>query len=150
MKLTAAEEHGLRCLLQIARKGPGGSATIPEIAAREGMSEAHAAKTLHVLRNAGLVASTRGQSGGYSLARPSAQLMVADVLLLLDSPLYGDGFCDRHAGNDERCRHDSDCSIRAVWRKVQKAVDTALAGLTVQDLLRPEREVFLRTERRAE
>ncbi len=141
MKLTAAEEHGLRCLLQIARKGPGGSATIAEIAGREGMTEAHAAKTLRALRTAGLVASTRGQAGGYGLARPAHQLMVREVLLLLGEPLFADGFCDRHAGIAARCRHASDCSIRAVWRKVQAAVDAALAGLTLQDLLGPDRTI---------
>lgn len=141
MKLTAAEEHGLRCLLQIARKGPDESATIPEIASREGMTEAHVAKTLRVLRTAGLVVSTRGQAGGYGLAHPARQLMVRDVLLLLGEPLYEDGFCDRHAGIDARCRHDSDCTIRAVWRRVQKAVDSALAGLTLQDLLGAERGI---------
>ena len=37
MKLSSQEEYGLRCLLRIARKGDGGSLTIPEISEVEGI-----------------------------------------------------------------------------------------------------------------
>ena len=50
MKFSAQEEFGLRCMLQIARLGPDGSLTIPEIAKNEGMSTTHVAKLLMILR----------------------------------------------------------------------------------------------------
>ena len=50
MKLSATEEYGLRCLLQLAKCGDGRSLTIPEISRAEGLSVPNAAKLMRVLR----------------------------------------------------------------------------------------------------
>jgi Rrf2 family protein len=136
MKFSAQEEYGLRCLLQIARLGLDGSLTIPEIAKHEGMSPTHVAKLLMILRRDGFLISTRGQQGGYALARPANKTYVGDVLASLGGRLYDDGFCGRHgSGDDEECRHHVDCSVRALWQSIQSAVDNIVATLTLQDLL---------------
>ncbi|RYG15989.1 Rrf2 family transcriptional regulator [bacterium] len=134
MKFSAQEEFGLRCLLQIARLGPGGSLTIPEIAKHEGMSPTHVAKLLMILRRDGFLVSTRGQQGGYALAHPADRTYVGDVLASLGGKLYDDGFCERHNGEEE-CRHHVDCSVRALWMSIQSAVDGIVATLTLADLL---------------
>ena len=59
MKISAQEEYGLRCLLRLAQSGDRASATLPEIAAAEGLSVPYAAKLLSVLRQAGLIAENR-------------------------------------------------------------------------------------------
>lgn len=134
MKFSAQEEFGLRCLLQIARLGPEGSLTIPEIARNEGMSTTHVAKLLMILRKDGFLVATRGQQGGYALARPADKTYVGDVLATLGGRLYDDGFCDRHNGAEE-CRHHVDCSVRSLWQSIQSAVDNIVATLTLTDLL---------------
>src|SRR5438067_12705378 len=98
MKLTAHEEYGFRCLLQIGRGGAGGSLTIPEISQAEGISAPYAAKLLRTLRRAGFVKSARGKVGGYSLARPAGEVIDGDVLEDLGGRLYEADFWDRHAG----------------------------------------------------
>src|ERR1051326_7981820 len=97
MKFTAQEEYGLRCLLQIARE-PSGFGTIGEIAEREGLSAAYVAKLLMVMRKGGLVASTRGQKGGYRLARPADEITMDAVLEVLGGRLLSADFCARHTG----------------------------------------------------
>jgi Rrf2 family protein len=141
MKLSSQEEYGLRCLLQIARQGEGGSLTIAEMSQREGISAPNVAKIMRILRRAGLVRSTRGKAGGYSLKDSPAQIPVGEVLGALGGRLFDATFCDRHSGIEERCLNNSDCSIRPVLRYVQDAVDEVLGQLTLQSLLRPEREV---------
>ena len=69
MKISAQEEYGLRCLLQLARLEDGESLTLGQIAEREGISGANAGKLLWLLSKAGLVQSVRGNRGGYRLAR---------------------------------------------------------------------------------
>ena len=64
MKLSAQEEYGLRCLLQLARHAPGESLAIPEISQAEGITHHNVAKLLRILRQGGIVASARGQAGG--------------------------------------------------------------------------------------
>jgi len=139
MKLTTQEEYGLRCLLQLARAG--GTLTIPELGKREGISAANVAKIMRVLRRAGFVSSTRGQAGGYALARPADQIAVSDVIARLGGPMYDSTFCQRHSGVELSCAHLGDCSIRPVLRHVQEAIDEVLGRLTLASLLRSEHEV---------
>lgn len=141
MKLSAQEEFGLRCLLQVARTGEGKSLTIGELSRFEGISSPNVAKLMRVLRKAGFVTSTRGQSGGYTLSRPVDQISVGEVLAALGGRFYDSGFCDRHAGESSSCAHLPDCSIRPVLRQLQTAVDQVLGALTLKSLLCTEREV---------
>ncbi len=149
MKLSSQEEYGLRCLLQIAKQGEGGSLTIAEMSHREGISAPNVAKLMRILRRAGLVRSTRGKSGGYSLKHPPGEVPVGDVLGALGGRLFDATFCDRHTGVEDRCLNNTDCSIRPVLRFVQDAVDQVLGQLTLQSLLRPEREMAVAISPRA-
>jgi len=141
MKFTAQEEYGLRCLLQIGRQGEGGSLTIPEIATAEGLSMPYVAKLMRVLRRGGFVKSTRGQTGGYTLARPTSQIIVADVLSSLGGRFFESEFCDRYPGSVGICTHTVDCSIRSLWHAVQEVVDHVLGKLTLRNLLVNEQEM---------
>ena len=136
MKFSAQEEYGLRCLLQLGIQGEGGSLTIAELSQREGISVPNVAKMMRVMRRAGFVTSTRGKDGGYTLARPAGEMRVSEILATLGGRLYDPGFCEKHAGVEQVCAHDTGCSIRSVWQTVQSAVDQVLGQLTLSDLLR--------------
>jgi Rrf2 family protein len=133
MKFSAQEEYGLRCLLQIARAEE--SMTIPEISKVEALSATHVAKLLMILRKEGFIVSTRGQAGGYLLARKPEEIVVGDVLEALGGKLYDGDFCVRHSGQLSVCTHAVDCSVRSLWQLVQQAVDNVVNRLTLADLL---------------
>jgi Rrf2 family protein len=141
MKLSSQEEYGLRCLLQLARAGDAASLTISEMSEREGISSPNVAKIMRILRRSGLVRSTRGKAGGYTLARPARDVRALDVLAALGGRLFDPGFCDRHSGVEAHCLNTRDCSIRPVLRGLQDAVDQVLGELTLATLLATEREV---------
>ena len=141
MKLTSQEEYGLRCLLRVGRAAPGESLTIAELSRAEGISEPNVAKMMRVLRRGGFVNSTRGQAGGYALSRPAGEIMVGQVLATLGGRLYEPAFCEGHSGLELSCTHMPDCSIRSVWRMVQRAVDQVLGRITLKDLLKSEPEM---------
>jgi Rrf2 family protein len=148
MKLSSQEEYGLRCLLQLAR-ARGVSLTISEMSEREGISAPNVAKIMRILRRAGLVRSTRGKDGGYTLARPAAAIRALDVLASLGGRLFDTGFCDRHAGVERHCLNTRDCSIRPVLSGLQQAVDQVLGELTLASLLPSESEVTITLRPRA-
>jgi Rrf2 family protein len=139
MKFSAQEEYGLRCLLQIARLGPEGSMTIPEISRVEGLTTTHVAKLTMILRKGGFLKSTRGQAGGYALARSPEEISVRAVLEALGGKLFDDQFCNRHAGPTSICAHAVDCSVRSLWQVVQTAVDDVLNKVTLADLIEKEK-----------
>ncbi len=135
MKLSAQEEYGLRCMLTLARAKPGASLTIPQIAETERISAPNVAKLLRALKRGGYVVALRGQSGGYALARKANEINVGEVLACLGGRIFDAGFCGRHSSATRGCGHNSDCSVRSVWRLVQRAVDDVLSRLSLADLL---------------
>jgi Rrf2 family protein len=140
MKFSAQEEYGLRCLLQIARQGPGGSLTIPEIAEAEGLSVPYVAKLVRILRQGGFLNSMRGHSGGYALSCPAEQITVGEVLAALGGRLYESDHCEHYSGAVPLCTHNTDCSIRSLWEQVQRGVDQILTRATLTTLLSGEQE----------
>src|SRR5438128_7419927 len=100
MKISAQEEYGLRCLLRLA-KAESGAATLPEVATAEGLSVPYVAKLMAVLRNAGILGSVRGRSGGYKLAKPAEEIGLGSLLLILGEPLFDEvDYCQKHAGSE--------------------------------------------------
>jgi Rrf2 family protein len=145
MKLTSQEEYGLRLLLQMARQPA--SVTLSDLSRLEGISQPNVAKIMRVLRRSGFVKSTRGKAGGYTLARPAAEVRVSEVLWATGGRLYDAGFCERHPGIIGACAHTGDCSIRPVLMQVQMAIDQVLAKLTLGQLLCSEGEMRARAPR---
>ncbi len=147
MRLTAQEEYGLRCLLQVARQADAATTT-PEIAEREGLSSAHVHKLMRLLRRGSLVKSVRGRKGGYQLARPAEEINVGAVLASLGDTLYSTEFCGQHRGVERTCVRNDDCSIRSLWIAVDRAVQRALQSTKLSDLLRsePEMDVWMRSQ----
>jgi Rrf2 family iron-sulfur cluster assembly transcriptional regulator len=142
MKLSAQEEYGVRCLAQVAGNRKQGGITIPEISKAEGISAAHAAKLLRILRRSGFIKSVRGKVGGYSLSRPAHKIVLSEVLDALGGRLFETGFCESHSGQRRVCRHSTDCSLRILWATLQVAVDHVLEKTTLQDLLLSESEMI--------
>jgi Rrf2 family iron-sulfur cluster assembly transcriptional regulator len=134
MRITAIEEYGLRCLLALARKGPGKQLTIPEIAEIEGLSAPYVTKLLSVLRRAGLVTAERGRTGGFTITRPLDQISLYEVLVALGGPLIDPRHCQRHSGQLEECIHIQSCSVHDVLGGLAGYIQEFLTDTTLQDL----------------
>ena len=140
MKISAQEEYGLRCLLRLAQ-AEHHALTLPEIAAAEGLSAPYTAKLMAVMRDAGLIDSVRGRSGGYRLAKSPDEIGLGSLLLVLGEPLFDEpGYCERHAGvsADGICVHHGACSLRSLWQTLEKWMRGTLNQITLADLVRHE------------
>ncbi len=141
MKISAQEEYGLRCLVQLARaEVDDESLTLSQIADREGLSVANAGKLMWILVKAGLVQSQRGANGGYTLARPASDIRLNEVIRILDEDTV-DRFCKTHTGVLDACIHTSDCGIRPVIVGLHEIVQNALAEITLAQLIGSEANV---------
>jgi len=141
MKLSAQEEYGLRCLLQLARaQTTQESLTLSQIAGQEGISSANAGKLMWILTKAGLVQSTRGTKGGYVLARPANEIRLDQVIRVLEGE-PAESHCKSYAGVLDACIHTGDCGIRPVIVELHQIVDNALAEITLSQLLGTEANV---------
>ena len=141
MKVSAQEEYGLRCLLQLAQAArTDESLTLSQIAEREGISVANAGKLLWILNKAGLVQSLRGTKGGYNLARPASEIHLSEVIRVLDDDEV-QGHCKSYTGVLDVCVHTSDCGIRSVIVNLHEIVQQALSEITLAQLIGTEKGV---------
>ena len=137
MKISAVEEYGLRCLLQLAHSRENELLSAEDIASREGLSVAYVEKILAQLRRVGLVSSVRGMYGGYQLTRPAERITVGELVRAVDGDFFTD-ICDHFSGNQNTCVHSGSCSVRPVWLMVARHLYRILDRLTLADLLHDE------------
>ena len=134
MKITALEEYGLRCLVQLARKEGCEPLSAREIAEAEGLSVEYVTQLLVRLRQAGLVRSVRGSRGGFLLTRAPADLTMGDVTRALGEPLL-DRLCASYTGSRSTCIHEgAGCGILDFWSDIAGRVHGVLDGYTLKDL----------------
>ena len=134
MKISAQEEYGLRCLVQLAGLQPGDSLTLPQIAELEGISTANAGKLMWLLNKAGFVQSTRGTKGGYFLSRPAAEIKLSEIIRVLDQDVLAK-HCESYTGVLDSCIHKGDCGIRPVIVGLHEIVEHALSQITLAQLV---------------
>lgn len=140
MKISAQEEYGLRCLVQLANLKEGESLTLPQLAKREGISTANAGKLMWLLNKAGFVSSTRGTKGGYILARPAEEICLSEIIKMLDEDVMS-AHCESYTGVLNSCVHNGDCGIRPVIVGLHEIVENALSQITLAQLIGTERSV---------
>ena len=87
MKVSKKGEYGLRALCHLAERHGEGVVQIREIARLESIPSKFLEGILLQMKAAGIVRSRRGIDGGYALARPPEEIVLAEVIRLLDGPL---------------------------------------------------------------
>jgi Rrf2 family protein len=148
MKVTAQEEYGLRCMMSVAGSSPDRPLTVHEIGTREGLSGPYVAKLMNLLRDAGLVDSVRGRSGGYYIARAPDKVNISEILAALGGHIFEDHYCDRFPGEVDACVHTTECSIRSLWGTLEGLVEQVLRRTTLADLMKSELSVHANLTRR--
>jgi Rrf2 family protein len=149
MKITAQEEYGLRCLLQLARVPGGTLVSVKEIAAKEGLSCANVEKLLRLMSQSGLVHSVRGVKGGYALNRSATQTTLGEVIRVLGNMPTTKEICHVFTGTQQACVHFSDCGIRSVWSGLTSYIQSFLDQTTLASLLGQEYAVSEQLSKRS-
>jgi FeS assembly SUF system regulator len=97
------------------------------------LPQATVAKLLKKLAHAGVVLAVRGVAGGYRLARPPADISVADVVVAVDGAI-GVTECGTHEAD---CSRLDFCLTRPHLQRISRTVAQALAGVTLEEIARP-------------
>ena len=143
MKITSQVEYGLRIMVRITRCTDDKGLSIRQLSEAEGLSANYVAKLTRLLRMKGLINSTRGHVGGYSLAKPATEITVNDTLNALGGKLFDKKFCDSHAGMMALCTNSVDCSIRSLWSMMQTTIDKLLNNVTMADMMENEKNASI-------
>jgi Rrf2 family protein len=133
MRFSSKAHYGLRAALVLAGSHRSGPVPLSEIAREEGISLAYLEQLAARLRKAGLVVSTRGARGGYTLAADPASITAGQVLRALDEDL-APAECVAEARPSGGCGREEACSSRPLWEQVRDSVAGVLDSTTLADL----------------
>ena len=131
MVLSQTAVYALRATLCLAEREPHERLRVDDIAAELGVPRNYLSKILHVLARDGVLSSSRGPGGGFTLARPASELKLEEIVQRFD------GFPSESGcllGRTE-CSEEDPCAAHDQWKHVAAAVrdffrDTSLADFS--------------------
>ncbi len=129
LRLSKLADYAVVVLVRLSLGEP--CQTSPGIAAITGLPEPTVAKVLKALAAGALVTSQRGARGGYRLARPLADIAVADVIAAIDGPVHLTACVE---GSHASCEAEETCPCRGQWDPVNHAVLQALRGISLAEM----------------
>lgn len=126
MKLTTRGHYSVKALLDMSLQPTGALCSVNAIAQRQRLPAPYLEKLLIELRRSGIVSSVRGAHGGYRLAKPPAQISLAQILAAVGEsasmpPLV--------AGQQAE-----DWVTSALWQRLNQKLQEAFGSITLEDL----------------
>jgi len=129
MRTTAKADYAVRAAVELAASD-GSPVPADRIAEAQNIPANFLENILLDLRRAGIVESRRGAAGGYLLAKPAKQIVVADVVRAVEGPLAS----VRGLSPDQLDYEGSAESLRDVWVALRSAVRSVLEHVTLADI----------------
>ena len=131
MKLSTRGRYGIHAMYDLAKNYNAGPQPIKAIAERQTIPEAYLEQLFAALKREKLVNSVRGAQGGYTLARPPAEITVGDVLRTLEGSLNLVDCLEE----EDTCGKSCACPSRFVWMKIRDGLNAIVDGITLQDMI---------------
>lgn len=134
MRLTTKGRFAVTAMIDLAMRESHGPVTLAGISQRQHISLSYLEQLFGKLRRFNIVDSTRGPGGGYTLAKKSDEITVADIIVAVDEPLDatqcgGKGNC--HGADD----HQGQCMTHDLWSNLNKKMVEYLESVTLSDLV---------------
>ncbi|GAA5183399.1 Rrf2 family transcriptional regulator [Rugosimonospora acidiphila] len=129
MQISARGDYAVRAAVELAAAHPR-TISAQALAAKQEMPRKFLETILADLRRAGLVQSTRGVDGGYTLSRPPADIAVGDVLRAVDGPLAG----VRGLRPEETQYGGTAVHLQELWVAVRAAVRRVLDEVSLAEV----------------
>ena len=139
--LSTTSQYALRALSHLAAQS-GKAMLGRDLAESVEIPANYLSKVLLTLRNAGLVATTRGSGGGYRLGRPAHEIHLIDVVELFEEISRSKPSC--FLGRTRACSETTPCHAHSSWKNLQSAYLTFLIS-TPLSAIAGERDGFWRS-----
>lgn len=133
MKISTKGRYGLRALVDLAVNVSGQPVPLTAIAARQRVSVNYLEQVFGQLRRGGILQSTKGAGGGYSLSRDPSCITVREILEVLEGP-----FCITNADRGGREDKISRAVRTLLWEEIDRRTACLLEEKTLADLIKKE------------
>lgn len=124
MRMSTKGRFAVNALIDLALREPAGPVALAAICARQQISLSYLEQLFSRLRRHGLVESTRGPGGGYTLGRNAAEITIADIVTAVDEALPD-------AADEGRV----DDLSRDLWQRLNAIMLEHMANITLKSLV---------------
>ena len=131
MRLSTKGRYGARVMLELALNYDKGPILLKDIARNQEISEGYLEHILPSLKIAGLVNSSRGSKGGYTLAKPLSEISLGQIVRAVEGDLAIVN-CISEPNSCNRLKH---CVTREVWQDLSCKMTSMLDSISLQDLV---------------
>ncbi|OGA03463.1 MAG: Fe-S cluster assembly transcriptional regulator IscR [Betaproteobacteria bacterium RIFCSPLOWO2_02_FULL_62_17] len=139
MRLTTKGRFAVTAMLDLALREGNGPVTLAGISRRQSISLSYLEQLFGKLRRRNLVDSVRGPGGGYTLAKPAAQVSVAEIIRAVDEPIDA-----TQCGGLENCQEEQRCMTHELWATLNDKMYEYLNSVKLSDLVVQQRERMAR------
>jgi Rrf2 family iron-sulfur cluster assembly transcriptional regulator len=126
MRLSTKGRYAVTAMIDLALHNDVGPVALTDIADTQKISVSYLEQLFARLRKNGLVTGMRGPGGGYRLARPAAEITVAEIITAVDEPID----MTRCAGKED-CQDGEKCLTHELWVDLSKQLYDFLHGITL-------------------
>jgi Rrf2 family protein len=130
MQLTRAADYAVRVMIHLAGLPPGTRSSRANLAEEAECPEQFLSKVLQSLTRAGLVASHRGNTGGFELSSDRRNASVLQVIEAVEGPVR----LNLCLTGPHACERQNWCPVHAVWAEAQAAMSGVLRQATISAL----------------
>src|SRR3954471_1840419 len=134
MRVTAKVDYAVRASIELGASPPGQPVKGERIATAQHIPIKYLENILADLKRSGLIGSQRGAEGGYWLARPAADITVADLIRAVEGPLAN----VRGLQPQEAEFEGSALPLQPLWICVRASLRRVLEHVTIADLVSGE------------
>jgi FeS assembly SUF system regulator len=134
MRLSHLADYAVVLMTAAARRPVDARLSATELSIETGVPLPTAQKLMGQLAASGLLRSARGAAGGYSLAKPAAEISLADMVEAVEGPIAMTA-CSGHEGPSD-CALDAHCRVKPHMGVVGDAVRSALGAVSLTELAR--------------
>lgn len=130
MKLTTKGRYAVTAMLDLALHGQSGPVSLAEISTRQEISLSYLEQLFSKLRKQGLVASTRGPGGGYSVARNLSEVAVSQIISAVNESVDA-----TQCAGKENCHSHGRCLTHDLWDGLSEQIEEFLSSVSLQDMI---------------
>ena len=130
MRLTTKGRFAVTAMIDLALNDSEGPVTLAEISERQKISLSYLEQLFGRLRRRELVASVRGPGGGYTMARKTQDVTVAEIIRAVDEPIDA-----TQCGGRENCRDERKCITHDLWASLNEKIFEYLNSVTLAQMV---------------
>ena len=131
MRLSHLADYAVVLMTAAARREAGERLSATELSAETGVPLPTTQKLMGQLAGAGLLSSSRGAAGGFSLSRPATEISLVDIVEAVEGPIALTMCSD---GTNHDCALDAHCRVKPHMGVVGNAVRGALGAVSLTQL----------------